>query len=203
VAAPEPWDDRANHKTIRNERDRVVANPVLAKSPQLANFLTFIVDETLAGRGDRLKAYTIATDALGRDADFDPQTDPIVRVEAGRLRRALEQYYAGDGRDDPVIIELPLGGYAPEFRANTAMHRAAARTQNWPGWTFGGLRENFRLVLLVAAVAAVVSLSFDLLEMLIDKRLINEQSATTAPSQATTGTNARAELPSPTCRPRR
>jgi hypothetical protein len=124
-----------------------VSRPTPSPPPELANFLTFI-------------------DALGRDANFDPQTDPIVRVEAGRRRRALEQYYAGDGRDDPVIIELPLGGYVPEFRANTATHRAVARTQDWPAWTFDGLRENFRLVLLVATVA-MVSLSFDLLWMLI------------------------------------
>jgi hypothetical protein len=140
VTATERNNGRANHNAIRGECDRIVAHPVLAKS-----FLIFIVDETLAGRGDRLKAYTIATDALGRDANFDPQTDPIVRVEAGRLRRALEQYYAHDGRDDPIIIELPLGGYIPEFRANTAIHRAVARTRRtgrpgpWAGYatTFG------------------------------------------------------------------
>jgi hypothetical protein len=171
VTATERNNGRANHNAIRGECDRLVAHPVLAKSPQLANFLTFIVDETLPGRGDRLKAYTIATDALGRDAKLDPQADPIVRVEAGRLRRALEQYYTGDGRDDPIIIELPLGGYILEFRANPAIHRAVTRTQNWPTWTFGGLRDNLRLVLLVATVAAMVSLSFDLLWMLIGKEM--------------------------------
>ena len=94
-----------------------------------------------------------------------------MRVEADRLRRALEQYCAGDGRDDPIIIELPLGGYIPEFRANTAIHRAITRTQDWPTWTMGGLRDNLRLVLLVATVAAMVSLSFDLLWMLIGKEM--------------------------------
>ena len=190
MTATERNNGRANHKAIRNECDRVTAHPVLAKSAQLANFLSFIVEETLAGRGDRLKAYTIATDALGRDANFDPQADPIVRVEAGRLRRALEQYYAGDGRDDPIIIELPLGGYIPEFRANTAIHRAVTRTQDWPTWTFGGLRDNLRLVLLVATVAAMVSVSFDLLWMLIGKEmhpkaeLTTERSSPAAPGSA-------------------
>ena len=149
--------------------ERVTANPALAKSPQLANFLSFIVKETLAGRGDRLKAYTIATDGLGRDGNFDPQSDPIVRVEAGRLRRALEQYYAGDGRDDPLVIELPLGDYGPVFRANTALNRAAARAQDWPRWPVRELRNNFRLILLVAVVAAMVSLSFDLLWMVLSR----------------------------------
>ena len=68
-----------------------------------------MVEETLAGRGDRIKAYTIATAALGRDDNFDPQIDPIVRVEAGRLRQALRQYYAAEGRHDPIVIDLPVG----------------------------------------------------------------------------------------------
>lgn len=59
-----------------------------------------------------LKAYTVATEVLGRNADFDPQTDPIVRVEATRLRRALDRYYLAEGRDDPVRITMPRGGYS-------------------------------------------------------------------------------------------
>ena len=77
------------HETdIRTALDRVVTSAHLGKSPQLANFLRFVVAETLAGRTERIKAYTIAADALGRDASFDPQNDPIVRVEVSRLRRA-------------------------------------------------------------------------------------------------------------------
>ena len=80
---------------------------------------------SLAGAGNRIKAYTIATDALGRDARFDPQADPIVRVEAGRLRRTLEHYYATEGRGDPIVIELPSGSYVPVFRPNIAPHGAS------------------------------------------------------------------------------
>ena len=178
--------EQPSHQDIRAALGRVIANPVLAKSPQLAHFLIFIVEETLAGRGDRLKAYTIATDGLGRDANFDPQADPIVRVEAGRLRRALEQYYATDGRDDPVVIEMPLGHYGPTFRINTALRRAASRAQGWPNWSTDKLRDNFRLVLFVAAIAALVSLSFDLVWMLLGKEghiatEIRQQIPSTAP----------------------
>jgi adenylate cyclase len=74
-----------------------------------------------------LKAYTIAADALGRDANFDPQNDPIVRVEAGRLRRALDHYYTDGGCNDPIVIELPRGHYVPVFRANNARFRAITR----------------------------------------------------------------------------
>lgn len=71
--------------------------------------------EALAGRAERIKAYSIATEVFGRDASFDPQSDPIVRVEAGHLRRALEQYYVGAGRQDPVEITIPKGAYVPVF----------------------------------------------------------------------------------------
>ena len=74
-----------------------------------------MVEETQAGRADRLHAYPIALEVLGRDASFDPQTDPVVRMEAGRLRRRLERYYLGAGQSDPVRIDIPKGGYAPTF----------------------------------------------------------------------------------------
>ena len=80
----------------------------------------------LAGRSDRIKGYTIGVHALGRGESFDPQTDPIVRVEAGRLRRALARYYAGAGSTDPLVIELPRGGYVPTFRALTPSAASAA-----------------------------------------------------------------------------
>jgi len=105
---------------IRAALERVVTSAVLSNSPHLVAFLRFVVEEALAGRGERLKAYTIATAALGRDADFDPQSDPIVRVEATRLRATLARYYEGPGRDDPVIIEIARGSYVPTFKERPA-----------------------------------------------------------------------------------
>lgn len=94
---------------------RVLASPAFQSSPKLAAFLRFVVDAALSGRSDRIKGYTIGTEALGRGKDFDPQSDPIVRVEAGRLRRTLDVYYAGPGADDPIMIALPVGSYVPTF----------------------------------------------------------------------------------------
>ena len=79
-------------------------------------FLEFVVEETLAGRGARLKAYTIATTVFRRGDDFDPQLDPVVRMEAGRLRRAIERFYLLEGHTGPIRIALPKGGYETEFR---------------------------------------------------------------------------------------
>lgn len=98
---------------VRAQVQRMTASDVFASSPQLAAFLAFVVDAVLRGHGERLKGYTIGVEVLRRDANFDPQIDPIVRVEATRLRRAIERYYSGPGADDPVVIGLPRGGYAP------------------------------------------------------------------------------------------
>ena len=75
------------------------------------------MEETLAGRAGRIKAYSVAISVLDRDDTFDPQTDPMVRIEASQLRRRLERYYLTQGVNDPVIIDLPKGGYVPVFRA--------------------------------------------------------------------------------------
>jgi hypothetical protein len=82
-------------------------------------FLGYVVEETLAGRGSRIKAYSIAVEVFGRNAAFDPQNDPIVRINAGHLRRSLERYYLTAGRADPVLITIPKGGYVPTFEART------------------------------------------------------------------------------------
>lgn len=94
---------------------RVVSHHNMKKSPKLRAFLEFVVSETLAGRGDRLKAYSIAVSALGKLAAFDPVSDPIVRVEASRLRRYLKNYYDSDGLNDEIRITLPTGSYQPVF----------------------------------------------------------------------------------------
>lgn len=100
---------------IRAGLARILASDAFRAAPQLSAFLAFIVERAVAGRGAELKGYTIAVEAFGRSTDFDPQSDPIVRVEAGRLRRALAQYYAGDGIADPVRITIPVGAYVPAF----------------------------------------------------------------------------------------
>jgi hypothetical protein len=101
---------------VQQALERILAGAPLRSSPRLASFLRFVVNATLAGEGRRIKGYTIGVEALGRPDDFDPQIDPIVRVEALRLRRGLAQYYSNDGIRDPVVIELPRGRYLPIFR---------------------------------------------------------------------------------------
>lgn len=154
---------------VRAALERVADSARLMKSGQLASFLRFVVEETLAGRGDRIKAYTIATAALGRDDNFDPQIDPIVRVEAGLLRQALRQYYAAEGHDDPIVIDLPVGRYTPVFRRNSGRGQAAAPARRLWHQLADAIQQHRTLLLLIVVVAAVVSLSLDMLEMLFAK----------------------------------
>ena len=110
VAAREPTP-----KAVRLQLDRILQSAEFRGSDKQRKFLSFVVDETLEGRASQLKGYTVAVSVYGRREDFDPQVDPIVRVEAGRLRRALEHYYLTAGQNDPVRIEIPKGGYVPNF----------------------------------------------------------------------------------------
>jgi tetratricopeptide (TPR) repeat protein len=109
-------NDQPSAVDVRTALEAVCASEVFRGSGQLVSFLRFSVEATLNGEKDRLKGYTIATQALGRDEDFDPQTDPIVRVEAIRLRKLLDVYYEGQGALDPVRITMPRGGYAVAFQ---------------------------------------------------------------------------------------
>lgn len=107
---------------VRSQLLRVLSSPAFNASERNCRFFEYVVEEALAGRADRLKAYTVATTVFDRDSDFDPQNDPVVRIEARRLRRSLEYYYLTGGKNDDLMISIPKGGYAPVFRINGAIH---------------------------------------------------------------------------------
>lgn len=98
---------------IRTHLERIIQSPRFNASEKQKRFLKFIVEETLHGRAAQIKAYTVAIAVYDRPASFDPQVDPIVRVEAGRLRRALENYYLASNEVSPARIEIPKGAYVP------------------------------------------------------------------------------------------
>lgn len=100
---------------IRAQLDRILGHRDFEASARTREFLRFVVEETLAGRGHRLKGYTVAVEVFGRARDFDATLDPIVRIQAGRLRRALEHYYLVAGGSDSIVIGVPRGGYVPTF----------------------------------------------------------------------------------------
>jgi TolB-like protein len=101
---------------VSAELDRILGSQCFEQAGRSQEFLRYVVEQTLAGEAHRLKGYTIAIEVFRRPVDFDAQSDPLVRVEAGRLRRRLLEYYVAEGYANPLRIELPRGGYTPEFR---------------------------------------------------------------------------------------
>jgi TolB-like protein len=149
-ALREQAGDRVSREEIRSQLDRILASAGFEATARIRAFLAYVVEETLAGRGDRIKAVTIAQDVFGRDASFDAHSDPTVRTEAAHLRRSLERYYFTEGKDDPIIIEIPKGGYAPNF---VERHPPGAATP--PSAASSWLR----LMLFACAAAAVLGLA--------------------------------------------
>ncbi|HEX4166853.1 MAG TPA: malectin domain-containing carbohydrate-binding protein, partial [Bryobacteraceae bacterium] len=99
----------------RAEIELVLQSGLFAKAPRLEKFFQYICERHLDGEADQIKEYSIATEALGRDSEFDPKTDSIVRVEAHRLRKRLEAFYQGEGAGHAVHISIPNGQYRPQF----------------------------------------------------------------------------------------
>src|SRR3954453_1931633 len=108
-------DETIPPQFIRDALQRVLGSRGIVNSSRKKRFLKFIVQEALAGHADRIKAYTIAVDVFDRAPSFDPVSDPVVRIEAGRLRRCLEHYYLTEGYEDRLLIMIPKGGYVPQF----------------------------------------------------------------------------------------
>jgi Tfp pilus assembly protein PilF len=112
---------------IQAEAERVVASRSLRPSQHLVRLLRFLVAETLAGRGSRLKEYVLGTEVFDRGQEFDPQIDTIVRVQVRRLRSKLDEYYRDEGAADAVRIRVNPGSYVPIFEARMTSLEPDAR----------------------------------------------------------------------------
>ncbi|MGH9647690.1 MAG: hypothetical protein ACRD4E_12845 [Bryobacteraceae bacterium] len=121
---------------VRAALDRVLAAPEFVNATRLSRFLRFAVEKALAGGGTELKEYLLGVEVFDRGQDFDPRLDPIVRVEAGRLRGKLQEYYESGGQGDPVRIVFRKGSYAPSFETATpattqSIHPAKTPRAKW------------------------------------------------------------------------
>ena len=103
---------------VRAQLQSLLASAVFARSPQLRSFLSYIVEQRLGGQGHTLKESVLARELYGKGADFDGGSDPVVRVDARRLRDKLREFY--EGRTDSVVISLPKGSYVPVFEEVSA-----------------------------------------------------------------------------------
>src|SRR5436190_11496803 len=109
---------KPTREQIQDQLDRILRSPLFARSERMSRFLRFSVENTLATPGSGIKEYLVGVEVFDRPADYNPQVDPIVRVEARRLRTKLKSYYAGAGSTDPVLIDFPKGAYTAVFRSS-------------------------------------------------------------------------------------
>ena len=160
VQAPSDLQDAA----VRAQLERILDSEVFSRSQQLRRFLSFVVEQTLIGQGHTLKESVLAHELYGKGVDFDGGTDPVVRVDARRLRDKLREYY--EGRTEQIVISLPKGSYVPSFEGNCVLtapptHLESPVTLAGPQerQTAENLRRSRRLAVglgIVAAIAATV-----------------------------------------------
>jgi len=146
---------------IQTQLDRIIASPAFRASKRNRSFLHYVVNEAIAGRGAKLKAYCIATDVFARGETFDAQNDPVVRIEAARLRAALERYYLLAGTTDAILIDIPKGGYCPTFtlrkRTQEANgHYPPSETDDTAGWRWSPLDRHHLFVPTMAAIGMLL-----------------------------------------------
>jgi hypothetical protein len=128
VIALNCWSE-SDQTAIREQLDRILKSGPFLQSRRRQRFLEYIVNETLAGRGERLKGYNVALEVFDRPETFDANVDPVVRIEAARLRDKLREYYDAEGQNDPIRIDLPKGSYTPEIEFRDAEKNAGIADQ--------------------------------------------------------------------------
>ena len=106
---------------VRQQLERILNSKTFQQVQRLKRFVSFVVIETKDGRGDQLKEFVVGVQVFDKESSFDPRNDPIVRVQARRLRTRLEAYYLEEGQNDEILIELPKGGYAATFKRRGAV----------------------------------------------------------------------------------
>lgn len=134
--------DIASPEEVKVELEKILGSSEFAATKAQRDFLQYVVEKSLAGEEDQIKGYSIATQVLGRREDFNQSIDPIVSVQASKLRKALERYYLVAGQDDPVAIEIPKGTYSPVFIKRKGLLSSPGKKQlaasgffaggNWP-----------------------------------------------------------------------
>src|SRR5215471_1680640 len=145
----------------RQQLARVLGSPGFSRNERLSRFLRFVIERHLEGGDSGLKESVIGIEVFGRPPDYNPKQDAIVRNEAGRLRARLGEYYAGQGKDDPLIIELPKGGYVPVIRRTDVRSASHGRS-----------RRQLSLSVVGLAIVILVGLAFLWTQEVVNGRVL-------------------------------
>jgi len=139
--------------------ERLASSSALHGSESLCKLLRYLAKHSLDHSGTPLKEYQIATEVFGRRSDFDPQSDSAIRVQAGRLRGKLAEYYASEGTDDPIVVELPKGAYMLQFHHRPpGNHRDFANGNGRISNSMPQAVDNWMMATITLGVLLVVSL---------------------------------------------
>ncbi len=126
----QPVSPNLSDEAVREQLERILRSKVFATSRRLSDFLRFVTERTLAGESKTIKQYTIGVEVYERKPSFDPKSDPLVRIEAGRLRRAINKYYKSSGHSDPIFFQIPPGTYVPRFVPKGTAARTRSRAES-------------------------------------------------------------------------
>jgi hypothetical protein len=130
-------ESEAERQAIREQLERIFADPLFSHSRRYPSFLRYVVEQTLAGKPDQLKERNIGIDVFSREPDYDTSMEPVVRTTAVEIRKRLSQYYQNPARHSEIRIDLPTGSYVPEFRHPPEVELPSAapepdvRRRNW------------------------------------------------------------------------
>jgi TolB-like protein len=141
---------------VRAEVDRILSSRGFATAGRLSRLLRYIVEKTLANETDQLKEYAVGVEVFERPEDYDPRLDSIVRVEAGRLRSRLDEYYIGEGGASPIRIIIPRGGYSAQFERRNGTPPATSNGAAASPASPAGVRW-WRTAVLAAGLLGVVA----------------------------------------------
>ena len=137
-----PSDQTITPDEIRSALQRLLASRDFPATPRNRRFLAYVVEKTIAGSAEEVSGYGVATGVFGRPVSFNPALDPIVRIEAGKLRRDLEFYYLKSGAAEAVLISLPRGGYVPSFHRRSVTAKPAEAALDPRGITVHALHSS-------------------------------------------------------------
>lgn len=142
---------------------RISSSPQFRRSPKVRDFLTYVVEQTIQGRGDALNEYQIGRAVFGRADDYSPSEDNVVRAHARQLRVKLSEYFAASGKDEPLIVEIPKGTYVPAFSPRASVPVAPSTEKlagRWPVWFSSRVLLWGMLTLLAGSLGTSVFLAF-------------------------------------------
>ena len=149
-----------SEQDVRAELDRILASKNFVSAARMSKLLRHVVGKTLAGETDQLKEYAVGTEVFDRDASYDPRIDSIVRVEAGRLRSRLDEYYNADGKASAIRIHLPKGGYSAEFVREVQRQEATNATASPVGIAADPIRTPRTWPYALALIGAIAAMVF-------------------------------------------